>query len=157
MDESLVEHSTLGQTGDQIHSLRVFGIGHVDLFRVTDYPFLQGIEALVLPKSHLQHTELVSWNSAGALPHGLRPDSPSEPSLEQKGRLWEVPLRSLFPAWHFSASAPSPAPEERREKKTRVIAVMSTQLGRSAGTDPQARPIKEPQLTAPESMLCLQL
>ena len=53
MDKSLVEHSTLGQTSDQIHSLRVFGIGHVDIFRVADYPLLQGIQALVPPKSHM--------------------------------------------------------------------------------------------------------
>lgn len=53
MDKSLVEHSTLGQTSDQIHSLRVFGIGHVDFFRVANYPLLQGIQALVLPQSHM--------------------------------------------------------------------------------------------------------
>ncbi|KAK7823234.1 hypothetical protein U0070_027441 [Myodes glareolus] len=65
VDKSLVEHSSPGQTGDQIHSFRVVGIGHVDVFGVADYPLLQGIEALVPPKSHLQHTELVSWRKTG--------------------------------------------------------------------------------------------
>lgn len=53
MDKGLVEHSTLGQTGDQVHSLHVLGTRHVDIFRVSDYPLLQGIETLVLPESHM--------------------------------------------------------------------------------------------------------
>lgn len=53
MDKSLIEHSPLGQTGDQIHSFRVVGIGHIDVFGVADYPLLQGIEALVPSESHM--------------------------------------------------------------------------------------------------------
>lgn len=87
MDKSLVEHSTLGQTSDQIHSLRVFGIGHVDFFRVANYPLLQGIQALVLPQSHLQHTDLVSWKKTSGLSLGLTPDFSFRVNLEQKGRL----------------------------------------------------------------------
>lgn len=55
MDKSLIEHSSLRQPGDQIHSLRVVGVGHVDLLSVADDPLLQGIQTLLLPQSDLQH------------------------------------------------------------------------------------------------------
>lgn len=68
MDKSLVEHSPLGQPGDQIHGLRVAGTGHVDLLSVADYPLLQGIQAFVLSQPHLQHTEQSAGQPGGRIP-----------------------------------------------------------------------------------------
>lgn len=53
MDKSLIEHSPPGQPGDQIHGLRVAGVGHVDLLGVADYPFLQRVQALLIPQPHV--------------------------------------------------------------------------------------------------------
>lgn len=140
--KNLVEDSTLGQPGDQIHSLQVFGIGHVDLFSVVDYSLLQGKEALVLPEPHLQHTDLVSWRES--IP---RPQDRVLPQSEAEGRRVDLRiLKFLFPtAWHFFVSASlSSTREEEKENSPYGCSIPDTGNSSHLYADDQKRHWTDP-------------
>lgn len=97
VDKSLVEYSTLGQPGDQIHSLRVSGMRHVDLLSVADYPLFQGIQTFILPETHLQHTDLVSWSARWSVPEFWDRLLTQSHALGPKRGIRECHLRFPFP------------------------------------------------------------